>query len=245
MTVRISDLMRAGKQRRVRYKRKHEKQHVDGKENDRYRNAQRAKALRRAGAEPCLICRRQNKRDRRQGQHGRLRPGALGVVALFLVAQSACKHRCTQDQEDIADYGAGDRCLDDVVQSSTKCSQGDDEFSRIAEGRVEQPSDAFAHPFRELLCCPAHPGGKWQDSDCRSDEYEEMPLGGQILQSDGDGYKSEQPVQHFSPQGCSDRFTDCRRLSSRRHECRHSRVPRHRRSGKKRLAQFGEQAKSL
>ena len=46
------------------------------------------------------------------------------------------------------------------------------EFSGVAEGGVEKSSHPFAHSFRELFCCPAHPPCQRQDSKGGCYEHE-------------------------------------------------------------------------
>src|SRR6185436_20967573 len=97
------------------------------------------------------VGRRQEESDRGQGQHGRLRAGSRWIEALLRVAQAAGEHGGAQYEQDIADDGAGDRGLHHIVQSRAQSGERDDQFGRVAEGRVQQAAHAFAGTLRELL----------------------------------------------------------------------------------------------
>ena len=110
------------------------------------------------------------------------------------MTQAARHHRRAQHQQDVADDGAGDRCLDDVVQALAQGRQGDDQLRGVAEGRIEKSADALAHAFCQLLRGAPHPHRERQDGETCADEYGDVAFRGEVLQRNRDRYEHEQPV---------------------------------------------------
>ena len=60
--------------------------------------------------------------------------------------------------------------FDDVVQAGAQGGERDDQLGGVAEGRVEQAADAFAHALGEMLGGPTHPRRERQDREAGGDE---------------------------------------------------------------------------
>src|SRR5262245_12108373 len=114
------------------------------------------------------------------------------------MTQPAGQHRSAQYQQDIADNGTGDRRLHHVMQSGPQGSERNDQLGRITEGRVQEPSDSFAHVFGKLFGSAPHNTGKRQDGKTGGSENQQVPLWSEVLQSDGGRDKEEEPIHRTS-----------------------------------------------
>ena len=171
----------------------HEVQQIDEKQHDGNRDAQPAKSLSR-GTGRGLKGRRKDQCDRRKREHRRLGTRSGRIEVLLGTAQSSGQHGGAEHQQDISDDGAGDRRLHHVVQPGTQRGERNDELGGIAERRVQEPANAFAHALRELLRGPAHPAGKRQNGEAGGRENEQIPLGSEEFQADRDRDKEQKPV---------------------------------------------------
>jgi hypothetical protein len=187
-------LMRARKQRRVRDQAEGKKQGIEDQQHDRYRYAERHQSGARLIAERRLVRRRQDQGDRRQRHHRRLSPCSLRIEALLAVPQAACHYRGTQHQQDVADNGAGNRRLDDVVETLAQSSESNDQFGGIAEGCVEKAAHAFAQAPGDLLGCPTHPGRQWKDGKAGTDKDHKMTVGFEMLEGDRNRDEDQKPI---------------------------------------------------
>src|SRR5690606_3321683 len=100
-----------------------------------------------------------------------------------------------EDQQDVADDRAGDRRLDQVVKPGPERHDRDDQLGGVAEGRVQQPADAFTQPLCELLRRPAHQARERDDRQRGRDEDRDPARVEHVLQRQGDGNEDQQEQQ--------------------------------------------------
>jgi hypothetical protein len=75
------------------------------------------------------------------------------------------------------------------VETGAERRQRNDEFGGVAEVGVEQSAHALAHSFRELFGCAAHAPRQRQDGKSGGCEHEEVSLGSQEFQANGDRHE--------------------------------------------------------
>src|SRR5262245_3446689 len=91
-----------------------------------------------------------------KGQECRTQTGGSTIETLFRELQPACQHTQPEDQENVTDDGAGDRCLDDSMQAPAQSQRCNNELCCISESRVEEAANASAHFLSEMFRRFAH-----------------------------------------------------------------------------------------
>src|SRR4029453_6200539 len=107
-------------------------------------------------------------------------------------------HGRAHDEQDVAQDGADDRRLDDLLEALAQGEQGDDELGGVAEGDVEEAADAGAGAGRQLLGGPPHQGRGGDDPEGGREEDGRGP-GVDPLQEDGQGDERHQQVRPAVP----------------------------------------------
>ena len=135
--------------------------------------------------------------DRCQREHRRVRACGRRIEMLFRSAHPSGQHRGPENEQDIPDDRPHDGGLYDIVQACTQRGECDNEFSGVAEGRVEKPADALAHLLGELFRSPAHGCRKRQNGKRGGQENKEMPVGSEELEADRHGNEEQKPVHRL------------------------------------------------
>jgi hypothetical protein len=174
----------------------HQIRPVHQEQDERDRDAQR-RDRRRAAPEDALKGGGQDEGDRRECEQRRLGTRARRVELLLrLMAKPAREHGGPENKEDVSDDRAGDRGLHHVVQAGVQRDDGDDELGGIAEGRIQEPTDALPRPHRQLLGGAAHPAGERNDGQGRREEDPERLLRREMLESGGERDERDEPARH-------------------------------------------------
>src|SRR5688572_23236406 len=119
------------------------------------------------------------------------------------MSEAAVKCAQSEYEQDVADDGSGNRCLDQVMESGAQGNNRDDELSGVAERRVQQTTNSFAQRFRELLGSPAHQTSERNDGQRGSDEDRHAAGMHEILERKRNGYEYQQQIQQIGAQPLS------------------------------------------
>ena len=123
--------------------------------------------------------RRHQQPDHREHERGGVhRRGAL-AVGLLLVPEPADEEGDPQDEQQVPEDGAGERCLHDVELPVHDEKDGDHELRDVAERRVEEPADPRSRVQGELVGRPSDQPGERHDRDRGSGEYHQIAVGEQ------------------------------------------------------------------
>ena len=105
--------------------------------------------------------------DHRQGEHGCILARYAATKPLPPIAPATHEHRRAQHEQRIADDGASQRGPHHLRQTCGQRSQADDDFGRVAEGRVQETTDAMPQALGQDLSGEADQPGERDESQCR------------------------------------------------------------------------------
>jgi hypothetical protein len=108
------------------------------------------------------------------------------------------QHGRAHDEQDVAEDGADDRRLDDLLEALAQGEQGDDELGEVAEGDVEEAADTGPGAGRQLLGGPAH-RGRGRDHPEGGGHEDRRGPGVEQLQHDGHGMNGTSRYGQPSP----------------------------------------------
>src|SRR5579885_2157710 len=89
----------------------------------------------------------QNQADDCQRQHRGILPGVARIKILSSMTPAADQERGSQDQQGIANNGAGNGSAHDIQQPGVKSYNADNQFRGVAKRCVEQPANKRAYLF--------------------------------------------------------------------------------------------------
>ena len=115
---------------------------------------------------------------------------------LLRIPHPAGQHGGAEYQQNIANNATGDRCFNYIVEPGTQCSQSNYELGGIAECRIEQSANPFAHALRKMLGGPAHPSSERHNSKGGGNENEEIPFRSEQLLPNRHRNQQQEPVHH-------------------------------------------------
>ena len=103
--------------------------------------------------------------------------------------------RQAENQQEVAENAADDGGLDQLDEAGLERDDRDDQFRRVAEGRVEQAADGGAGTLREMFGGFAEVLGERQDGQAGHDEHERR-IGALPREPDAGRHRREQEVSH-------------------------------------------------
>ena len=113
------------------------------------------------------------------------------------------EQREAEDEQEVADDAPRQRTANDVGQPLVDGEQGDDQLRRVAEGRVQEPSDPGTGVVRGVLGRFADHPGERDERECCEQEQGHVAQVEDVIREEGEWREGERAPEDVAPHAAS------------------------------------------